>query len=229
MAPRPGIILQARLASVRLPAKALAPVGGRTILHRCLTRLMSSGVGPVILATTELPEDDALALLATRLGAEVYRGDEGDVLARMAGAAAAYEIDPVIRATADNPAVDPGAAGRLLEALRLSGAEYAREDGLPVGAGVEAITAAALRASAALATSQYDREHVTTYIRTNAAAARLRLLLPPMALRQPSLRLTVDTIDDLDWIRELFFRAAVDEPSVVQLIAAARRAMREAA
>ncbi len=229
MSTQPGIILQARLASVRLPAKVLAPVGGRTILHRCITRLMSSGVGPVILATTDAPADDALALVASRLGAWVYRGDADDVLARMCGAAEAYEIDPIVRATADNPAVDPAAPGRLIEALRTGGADYAREDGLPVGAGVEAITAAALRASAGLATSAYDREHVTTFIRANAAPQRLRLLSPPAALRQPSLRLTVDTADDLDWIRELFFRAAVDEPSVAQLIAAATRTMRQAA
>ena len=229
MRTRPGIILQARLASVRLPAKALAPVGGRTILHRCISRLMSSGVGPVILATTDGPEDDVLALVASRLGALVYRGDADDVLARMCGAAEAYAIDPIVRATADNPAVDPAAPGRLIEALGAGGADYAREDGLPIGAGVEAITAAALRAMAGLATSTYDREHVTTFIRTNAASQRLRLLSPPAALRQPWLRLTVDTADDLDWIRELFFRAGVDEPSVAQLITAARQTMRQAA
>jgi spore coat polysaccharide biosynthesis protein SpsF len=229
MGTRPGIILQARLASVRLPAKVLAPVGGRTILHRCITRLMAGGAGPVILATTDAPADDVLALLALRLGAWVYRGDADDVLARMCGAAEAYDIDPIVRATADNPAVDPAAPGRLIEALRPGGADYAREDGLPIGAGVEAITAAALRASAGLATSTYDREHVTTFIRANAAPQRLRLLTPPAGLRQPSLRLTVDTADDLDWIRELFFRAAVDEPSVAQLITAARRTMRRAA
>jgi len=229
MATRPGIILQARLASVRLPAKVLAPVGGRTILHRCITRLMSSGVGPVVLATTEAPADDVLALLASRLGACVFRGDTDVVLARMCGAAEAYDIDPIVRATADNPAVDPAAPARLIEALRTSGADYAREDGLPIGAGVEAITAAALRASACLATSSYDREHVTTFIRANASPQRLRLLSPPAALRQPSLRLTVDTADDLAWIRELFFRAAADEPSVPQLITAARHTMRRAA
>jgi spore coat polysaccharide biosynthesis protein SpsF len=147
----------------------------------------------------------------------------------MCGAAEFYGIDPIVRATADNPAVDPAAPGRLIEALRSGGADYAREDGLPVGAGVEAITAAALRTSAALATSTYDREHVTTFIRTTAAPPRLRLLSPPAALRQPSLRLTVDTADDLDWIRELFFRTGVDEPSVAQLITAAGRTMRQAA
>lgn len=225
---QPGIILQARLASRRLPAKALAPVGGRMILHRCLTRLMSSGVERVILATSDSPEDDVLALLASRLGAWVFRGDATDVLGRVAAAAEAYHVDPIIRATADNPAVDHAAPGRLLEVMRRSGVDYVREEGLPVGAGVEAITAAALRASSMLARDPHDREHVTTYIRANGSH-RTAVLAAPTSLIAPSLRLTVDTPEDLDWVRELFFRTGVDEPSVRELITAARQARREAA
>jgi spore coat polysaccharide biosynthesis protein SpsF len=229
MQTRPAIILQARLGSARLRAKVLSPLGGRTILHHCITRLASSGAGPVILATSDQPEDDVLALLAGRLGAWVFRGHSTDVLMRMCGAAEAYHVDPIIRATADNPAVDPGAPGRLLAALRHTRADYAREEGLPIGAGVEAITAAALRASDAMASDPYDREHVTTFIRAHGAEDRLLRLAAPPALTCPSLSLTVDTADDLDWMRELFFRAGVANPSVGDLMAAARQAVREAA
>jgi spore coat polysaccharide biosynthesis protein SpsF (cytidylyltransferase family) len=225
---QPGIILQARIASTRLYAKALAPVGGRLILHRCITRLMSSGVGRVILATSDLPEDDVLALLASRLGAWVFRGDAHDVLGRMAAAAEAYHVDPVIRATADNPAVDHAAPRRLLAVMQRNGVDYAREEGLPLGAGVEGITAAALRASSRMAYRAYDREHVTTYIRANASH-RMAVLAAPASLMAPSLRLTVDTPDDLTWIRELFFRSGVEDPTVRELIAAARQVRTEAA
>jgi spore coat polysaccharide biosynthesis protein SpsF len=227
--PQPGIIVQARLASARLPAKALAPVGGRTILHRCLARLMSSEVARVTLATSDRPEDDVLALIAWRMGARVFRGDAADVLGRVTAAADAFNIDPIIRATCDNPAVDHAAPGRLLDAMRRTSADYAREEGLPVGAGVEAISAAALRASAALARDPFDREHVTTFIRATASPHRLALLEAPPALVAPSLRLTVDTPEDLARIRELFFRAGVEDPSVGELIAAARQSGQAAA
>ena len=55
-----GIILQARMASQRLPGKALEPIAGRSLIVRCLQRLGAAGVGPVILATTTGSEDDAL-------------------------------------------------------------------------------------------------------------------------------------------------------------------------
>jgi spore coat polysaccharide biosynthesis protein SpsF len=72
-----GIILQARLGSRRLPGKVLAPIGSRTILDHCVTRLSTSGL-PVIVATTDQPEDDAVERAARRLGVDVFRGAEDD-------------------------------------------------------------------------------------------------------------------------------------------------------
>jgi spore coat polysaccharide biosynthesis protein SpsF (cytidylyltransferase family) len=60
MQTRAGIILQARIDSSRLPGKALALIGGKSILEHCLRRLMCAGIAPVVLATTNRPEDDAL-------------------------------------------------------------------------------------------------------------------------------------------------------------------------
>jgi spore coat polysaccharide biosynthesis protein SpsF len=222
-----GIVLQARLASTRLPAKALAPIGGRTMLHRCLSRLMSRG-SRVILATTTEPEDDSLALVAQRLGAWVYRGHPTDVLARFCGAAEMFGLDIIVRATADNPAVDHDAPRRVVSALRKSGADYACEAGLPIGAGVEAITVAGLRASDQMATSDYDREHVTSFIKSNAGAHRHRITQAPAHLIDPALSLTVDTEEDLAWMRELHFRTGNADPSLFELISAARRAKKAA-
>lgn len=221
MRPRAGIILQARLASTRLPGKALEPVGGCSMLERCLRRLMAGGVAHVVLATTRSPEDDALAAIATRLGVGVYRGDVDDVLGRFVETAAAFDLDPVVRATADNPAVDVLAPGRVLAALRSHEADYVVEEGLPVGARVEAMTADALERAAALAQTPYDREHVTPFIRRRPDLFRVCCVPAPAALQQPSLRLTVDSAADLMWVREIFFRAGSDEPSLAELIAAA--------
>ena len=84
---RPGIILQARLASTRLPGKALAVLGGRTLLEHCIRRLIDSGVDRIVLATTDRPEDDPLAEIARRCGVGTFRGASDDVLGRFAAAA----------------------------------------------------------------------------------------------------------------------------------------------
>jgi spore coat polysaccharide biosynthesis protein SpsF len=186
-------------------------------------------VARVVLATTGAPEDDALAAIATRLGVAVFRGAEHDVLQRFAGAAAEFGLDPVVRATGDNPAVDIQAPGRVLAALRCTGADYLVETGLPVGACVEGMTAAALRDAAATAHDPGDREHVTTFIRRRLDRFRVHTPPAPVSLHRPSLRLTIDTLADLANVRELFFRAAVDEPSLAELIAVSGRKPRTAA
>ena len=165
---RAGIILQARLGSSRLPGKALATIAGQTILDHCLRRLMFAGVAPVVLATTDRPEDQALVDVAERLGASVFRGDASDVLGRFVAAADAFGFDSIVRATGDNPGTDIQAPGRLLAALRTAEADYVYEQGLPYGAAVEAVTREALVRAAREATQPDDREHVTTYVRRNS-------------------------------------------------------------
>jgi spore coat polysaccharide biosynthesis protein SpsF len=220
MRTQPGIILQARYGSSRLRGKALARVGGRTILEQCLRRLSQSGVARVILATTTQGEDDTLAAVARRMGIDVYRGDRDDVLKRFAEAARAFDLDPVLRATADNPAVDVESPVRVVAALRQTQADYIREEGLPLGASVEGMTADALYRAARLATDPYDREHVTPFILKRRDLFRVTCVDAPAPLRQPSLRLTVDTHEDLAWVSELFARTATADPSLSTLIAA---------
>ena len=220
MRTRAGVILQARYNSTRLPGKALEVVAGRTILEHCLRRLIKAGVAHVVLATTWEPEDDVLAVIARRLGVGVYRGDSADVLCRFANAARFFELDPVLRATGDNPAVDVHGPGRVLAALRMTGADYIMESGLPYGTAVEGMTAAALYTAAALAHESYDREHVTPFIRTNRQMFNVAEVSAPPSLIRPELRLTVDTREDLDKVRELFFRTQSDDPSLSSLIAA---------
>ena len=220
MRTRAGIILQARYNSTRLPGKALEPLAGRTILEHCLRRLIKAGVARVVLATTWEPEDDVLAVIARRVGASVYRGDTADVLGRFSDAARFFDLDPVLRATGDNPAVDVQAPGRVLAALRLTDADYVQEQGLPCGAGVEGMTADALHRAATLAQEAHDREHVTTFIRSNRELFTVAEVSAPAPLSRPALRLTIDTQDDLDAVRELFFRTRSDDPSLAALIAA---------
>ena len=230
MRTRAGIILQARVGSSRLPGKALEAIHGCSMLERCLRRLIAGGVAHVVLATTTLYEDDALAAIAGRLGVPVFRGNVEDVLGRYAGAAEAFDLDPVVRATGDNPAVDIQAAGRVLAELRRTGADFVIEEGLPHGAGVEAMTRSALCHSELVADSAYDREHVTSFIKGHRDVFRLIDLAAPTPLRRPDLHVTVDTFEDLDWVRELYFRADSSEPSLTELIAAAGRSqLRKAA
>ncbi|HEY3381271.1 MAG TPA: NTP transferase domain-containing protein [Vicinamibacterales bacterium] len=202
------IILQARMGSSRLPGKVLADLVGRTVFAHCVARLQRAGVGPVVLATSDRPGDDPLVEAAECLGIRVVRGPEDDVLQRFALAADYLDARFFIRATADNPAVDIDAPARVGAAILAGGADRVVETGLPIGAAVEAVRVAALYQALAQTRGAYDREHVTPYIYRNPS--RFLALAPeaPPALRRPDLRLTVDTADDLAFMRRVFERAA---------------------
>ncbi len=199
---RTGIVLQARMGSRRLPGKVLARVGSRTILEHCVLRLLVSGL-PVVVATTDRTEDDAVERVARRMGVEVFRGAETDVLGRFIEAARAFGFDDVVRATADNPLVDTEATRRMVAFHDRVGADHVVECGLPVGGAVEAVSRAALERADALVTDPYDREHVTSFIRRDSRFQALRAVAPG-DVRRPGLRLTVDTPEDLEFIRAIF-------------------------
>lgn len=210
MSARAAIVIQARMGSARLPGKSLAPIGGRSLLARVVERLLHQGELPIVLATTTLLEDDMLCEEADRLGVTVVRGSADDVLGRYAFAASLLGAPAIVRATADNPAVDLDAPLRTLDILLRSGADYVVDYGLPLGGTVEAMTTAALVRAAALATEPYDREHVTPFVRRDGRSRAIDALAPT-ALRRPDLRFTVDTADDLDYMRRIYHEAGPAE------------------
>jgi spore coat polysaccharide biosynthesis protein SpsF (cytidylyltransferase family) len=217
------IVLQARMASTRLPGKALKTMHGHTVLARCLARLLASHAAPVILATTTRREDQALVAEAERCGVPAVRGSRDDVLGRFALVAELVSPRFVVRATADNPAVDIDAPRRVLDRLRSSGSDYVVDAGLPHGSGVEGIRAAALLSAAEHATEEYDREHVTPYIRHAANAYRIEEVPAPATICRPDLRFTVDTEADFAWMCRVFAQAGRGAPTLplVDLIRAA--------
>lgn len=196
-----AIVLQARMGSTRLPGKVLARIGSWTLLEHCVRRLALSGY-PVVVATSTAEADGAVADAAGDMGAEVYRGDEADVLSRYRGAARTFGLTRVVRATADNPFVDGDGVRRTLRFLEQVGADHVVECGMPLGTAVEAVMVEALDRAADLVVDPYDREHVTSFIRRDARFTSLRAVAPG-GIRRPGLRLTVDTADDLEFARQV--------------------------
>jgi spore coat polysaccharide biosynthesis protein SpsF len=217
------IILQARMASTRLPGKALAPIGARTLIGHCLARLRIGGAAPVLLATTTNQEDDVLVAAAAKYGVAAFRGPVDDVLSRYVLAARSVDARFVVRATGDNPAVDIGGPNRVLAALRSTNADHVIEHGLPYGGAVEGVTVDALVRASELASDTADREHVTPWIRRDRSRFRAVQISAPAGLRRPDVRVTVDTEDDLLFMQHVAsgLNGWSEEPELRHIVAVA--------
>ena len=211
-----AIVLQARMGSTRLPGKALADLAGLTLLAHCVERLRATSGLPVVLATTTDAADDSLCEAGEHLGVTIVRGAPDDVLGRFVQVASTLGLTDLVRATCDNPGVDMDSPRRTLELLRRSGADHVAEFGLPYGAGVEALSVQAMLRSAELTSEGYDREHVTPFLQRDSRFFALQAIAPGH-LRRPELRLSVDTAEDLDFMRRLFAAAEAECPRPVTL------------
>lgn len=195
-----GIIVLARLRSSRLPAKALLPFFGMSMLGMLLRRLKSGGGNlPVVLATTELREDDFLVEVAESEGCEVFRGENEDVAGRFVRAAAAFGFDYAVRVTGDCPLIDGQMVDHCLEQC-MGGApfDHASTKGyFPVGLDLEVVNVGTLQALVdSNKLSADDKEHVTLYMVNNPNQFRMCTIMPPGHWPQSEKTYTVDTFDD---------------------------------
>ncbi len=216
--PVTAIIIQARYGSTRLPGKVLRPLAGKTVLEHVLTRCGSiDGIDRVICATTDKPVDDAIAAEAERLGVDVFRGDESDVLSRYLGAARLVDADVIMRVTSDCPLIDPEICAAVLRLRAERKADYASNNMprlFPHGLDCEAFTRAGLEAAAAQATDPYDCEHVTPWLRRQPSLRRANLTGPGWPANTH--RWTLDYPEDYDFFAAVFAAAPEEKIATMQ-------------
>lgn len=202
--------MQARLDSSRLPGKATLPLGGKPIVSRVMEALNQV---PADLRILACPEDSVSSLSRPALdaGFEVFAGPKEDVLERFVLAIKKYNLSRVIRATADNPFVFADAAFAINAESAALGADYAGYAGLPLGAGVEAVSAAALLRAGEKAASLFDREHVCPYLYSHPEVFKIHRPLSPVRWQADNIRLTIDTPEDYDRASRIY-ASLKDEP-----------------
>jgi spore coat polysaccharide biosynthesis protein SpsF (cytidylyltransferase family) len=161
-------IIQARLASSRLPGKVLYELAGLPIIGFMAKRVQQiSGLDELVLATGEGERNDPLADIAHSLGLAVFRGSEDDVLSRFYGAAEANTADIVIRLTGDCPLADARVISDVLQYRAEHDLDYCtnvKPPSWPDGLDVSVFTMDTLRRAAAEAQLPSEREHVVPWM-----------------------------------------------------------------
>lgn len=170
-------VIQARMLSTRLRGKSLMAVHGKPLLARVIDRVRKiQSIDKITVATTTDAADDPIDAMVKQLGENVYRGDRADVLGRYVQAIESnQDSDTILRFTADNPLYDWNVTEQAIAAHQAAGADYTCIDGLSHMV-PEIISAASLRQAGAEAQNDYDREHVTPYLRRNTELFHCQIL-----------------------------------------------------
>jgi spore coat polysaccharide biosynthesis protein SpsF len=219
---RPGIVVQARVGSTRLPGKVLLRVQGDTLLGHLLRRLEWCREARCVVVAAPSGHADESVLSEARLhGARAFAGPEDDVLSRYVGAAREFDLDPVVRVTADCPLIDPAVADDAVARFARLAEEGAAVDVVtnarpgartfPRGLDVEVVSRSALEnADSRLAPDAPQREHVTQILYQEPGRLRIEDLKLPLDLS--FLRWTVDTADDFELVRRVYDELFVGNP-----------------
>lgn len=209
MATRPMIvaIIQARMASTRLPAKVLADIVGYPMLWHVVNRVrLARSIDRVIVATSREAADDSIAQFCHDQHIECFRGDENDVLDRFYRAGKSYGANIVVRITADCPLIDPQVIDKVVNTFCVGGADYATNTlryTYPDGLDTEVCSLAALEIAWKEAHRPSEREHVTSYLR-NSGKFHVCNVEHERDLSARQLRWTVDEPLDLEFIQAVY-------------------------
>lgn len=202
-------VIQARLASTRLPGKTLLMLPtGRLVVQEVIHRaLQIQGLDDVILAVPSSPGRDMLAAAVTgACHTFAIGGDENDLLFRYTKAAQMAHADIVMRITADCPLLNPELASEMLLKFRRSW-EIAPSNGwdylsnswparhYPHGWDVEIFKADVLEAINREEEAQYCREHVGPAFQKRGHIFNIAHY-KPLADQGSWKRWTLDTLDD---------------------------------
>ena len=164
-------LVQARIGSTRLPGKVLKSITKRPMIELLLARLSQSNeLDEIVVAASKEVQNDKLQSVVETLGYECTRGSEKDVLNRFYESAKSLKADVVVRITGDCPLVDATLVDQCVQGYKKAKADYFSNVDpatYPDGLDIEVISFKALQRANNETNSEFDREHVTPYIRNS--------------------------------------------------------------
>lgn len=199
-------IIQARRGSTRLPDKVFLELSNKPLLEHVVNRLKKSDLlQEIIIATTDLPDDNLIETWANSNNISVFRGSENNVLERYYEAAKKYQIDVIVRITADDPFKDYRLVDEAVRVLIDNKLDFVCNNNpvsFPEGLDVEVLTFNALEVSYNNVISDFDKEHVTQYIHKNKDNFNIANIQNEKDLS--FYRWTLDTIEDYQFAQTIY-------------------------
>ncbi len=188
-------VITARLASQRLPGKALMDIHGQPMLWHVIQRAqMIQNISDIIVATTN--EDKEIVSFCYNYGVDCYKGSERDILDRLYGAVKDQNAGIIVRIWGSCPLFDPQVADMLITILQQKNVDYAYNVGWPKGQAAAAMTFTKLAKDWKILKDPKDREWYHDYCKKDGFAVKNVEDLS-------DLNWEVDTLEDLEFVRKV--------------------------
>ena len=208
-----GIIVQTRTGSSRLPAKVMMKADDEFLMiDYVINQLKHSKLhDEIVIATTDLKRDDVIFDHVTNRNIPCFRGDEKNVLERHYQCAKKYAFSTIVRIPSDKPLIDPTIVDSVIEKFQSNSYDYISNFSVdvndnnrpnpscPSGTEVEIFSFAALETAWKNASSEHEKEHVTTYIYSHPEKFNIFTIKSEKNLSQ--FRWALDYENDLKLIR----------------------------
>ena len=201
-----GVVILARTGSVRLPQKSLLPLQGKPVIEHQIERLKAAKLPKVLaLATTTLPEDEALCEIAQRCGIDYFQGAEHDVVERMVQAADHYDIEFVASIGGDNVFCDGELVDVVVSEYATNPADYIRVANMPFDTTPYGASVSALRHILEIKEGE-DTDGWERYLKDTGLFRTVEVQLNDPALEHPELRLDIDYPEDFELMKAVYDR-----------------------
>jgi N,N'-diacetyllegionaminate synthase len=205
------ILVPVRMKSKRLPNKATLDLAGDSTIGQMLLRLKNCTKAEVVLCTSTEKEDAVLLEIAAAKGIKSFAGSSDDVMDRFMKCAERESAEIIVRATGDNPLMDPELIDRQIEYHIANNADYTGVEDVPIGFNAEVVSLNVLKKAREHVRNPRDTEYMTWFIKD---PAHFKVMVMPVAEEERgSYRLTLDTPADLEVIRKVY--AALYTPGKV--------------
>jgi len=199
-------IIQARTNSTRFPNKIFASIEGQPLISHIVKRLSQSKmIEKTVIATSLNDADNYIEEWCNTNNILCFRGSEDNVLERFYQTATKFNIDIIVRITADDPFKDAEIIDEVINLLINEKLDFCCNNNpptFPEGLDTEVFTFDALKKAYEFAVDPFDLEHVTQYFYRNPGKFKQKNLKNIVNLS--SYRWTIDEPEDLEFAKIIY-------------------------
>ncbi len=215
------------MGSSRFPGKVLLKISEKPMLYYVIKQTKSSKhINDVIIATSTNSADEPIIKFCKENNIKFFRGSEKNVLDRYYQCAKKYNLNSIIRITADCPLIDPNVIDLVISKFENGSFDYVSNNitkkhnkwfdsacNFPQGMTVEISTFQALEKAWKEAKKPSEYEHVFPYVQFHPELFKISNITNQKDLS--NIRCTVDRIEDLKFIKEIINRLSENKDFVI--------------